>query len=134
MEVERERENLSKEYILLGLELKQQTPKSQCLKHLKIVSLHPIYDCLPHTNIEMRCGRANATTTTTTITNKREEEKSLPNTHKAHEQATAIDQVEKFKFECDQHTTKCMKKIPLFDSKYHHGANCLLILLSDSMF
>lgn len=27
-----------------------------------------------------------------------------------------------------------MKKIPLFDSKYHHGANCLLILPSDSMF
>lgn len=58
-------------------------------------------------------------------------------THRAHKQArqaTAIHQVKKFKFECDQHTTKCTKKIPLFDSKYHHGANCLLILPSDSMF
>lgn len=72
----------------------------------------------------MRCGRAR----------KKIIAEHTVHTSKQARQATAIHQVKKFKFECDQHTTKCTKKIPLFDSKYHHGANCLLILPSDSMF
>lgn len=62
----------------------------------------------------MRCGRAR----------KKIIAEHTVHTSKQARQATAIHQVKKFKFECDQHTTKCTKKIPLFDSKYHHGANC----------
>lgn len=115
---------LAKKKAAIGIEATDT--KSQCQKHLKIVSLPPTHNCLPHT----KCMNAM----------RESEKKNHSQVHNAHKQATAIDQVKKFKFECDQYThtytytPKCTEKIPLFDSKYHHGANCLLILPSDSMF
>lgn len=48
-ELEGEEVEQKKCFAAIGIEATDT--ESQCLKHLKIASLHPIYECLPHTNI-----------------------------------------------------------------------------------